>query len=400
MNIQERKGIWTIRVRIMGKIKEPSFGPVKSTKRVDAQKQANIFLGQIAAGMSYENAIAHSRGVEVKLPGTGTTHADIKKWYEEFCSDPNTEEPPKPSTVKHNLARLKLVMSRAGVTIIEDIDQKTIAAKWFEGKPITDARRTTWRSTLSAVKSVFSIQALKFYEQRHTAIKNPFLGLKAIKPRIKKYSPLAQSVRESIWKDCLTELGAYDAMMVRLALGAGLRLGEIEAALVSWFVPQGSTVNVTVYANANFKPKGGDDAIVSISRADYDVLLKLRGENDSPFFIPGNSEKVGEDRLAERAKVVNAWIKKKGSTNAKPLHGLRKEIGSLLAKTEGIAAAAAFLRNTVAVCSDYYIGAEGVSTPNLEASFAAPQENVEEQALATKWGITLEALLALRPKAS
>lgn len=385
-----------LRTRIEGTAREISLGPIKTTKERDAQKKADIFMGQIAAGMDYEDALAHVRGRTVPQPGTGTTFEKIEALYRAYCGDPGTDNAPRPQTVEHNLARLKLMMTRAGVETIEAFDSKTLAAKWFGDTPITDARRTTYRSALGAAASVFNADALAFYAGRKKKIVNPFAGIRVKKPQTRQYSPLSAEVRKSIWEDCLTELPAADAMIVRLALGAGFRRAEIEAALVSWFVPQGDTVNVTIHANENFTPKSGKNEIISISRADYDTLLKLRGKNDSLFFVPGESAKVGAGRLLERSKIVNLWIKKKGSTNAKPLHGLRKELGSLIAKTEGIPAAAAYLRNTVAVCLEYYVGVEGVSTPNLEASFTAtPAQPVsEEQALAAKLGIPVEELLA------
>jgi hypothetical protein len=123
----------------------------------------------------------------------------------------------------------------------------------------------------------------------------------------------------------------------------------------------------------------------------YGTLLKLRGDDKSPFFVPCDSKKDGISRLWVRVKVVNGWLKSKGVSDPKPLHCLRKEIGSMIAKTQGVLEASKILRNTVAVCSTHYVGLVDVATVDMAASFEKAKDPL--QAKADSLGISVEALL-------
>lgn len=394
--IMLRKGSYVLRQAFDGKTREISLGK----NRGNAQTIANRFV-EIAKSSSYGAALEHLKGKEIIKPGVNLTFEEIKKLYageyntegelikDGFCQW--TDDPPRPDTIKHNLDRLKLIMKRAGAATIKQIDKDTLLKKWLCGKELTDSRRVTFNSALGAAASIFTAEALAYYAKRRHPVENPFKGIKKKKPEIKQYSPLSPEVRDGIWTGCLTELSAPNAMVVRMALGCGLRRSEIEAALVTWFVPQTEGVNVYIACNENFKTKNGKDQLITISREDYEVLLKLRGECDSPFFVPSESKKEGKMRLRERFLAVNEWLKTKQSTNAKPLHGLRKDLGSILAKKEGIPNAAKFLRNTIAVCSDYYVGVEKTSIPNIAESIGVkPVDPLE--AVAAQFNMTVEEL--------
>ena len=360
-------------------------------RRVGAKTRAARFLAT-AEKSGFLTAKAELTGKVCVKAGANPTYDGMALIYKDFCKQSGS---PRPNTQALNLSRLKLFMTRAGVKTVGKIDKSVLFKTWFEGKEITESGKRTFFSAVGAAASIFNAQALEYYASRNIPVTNPFKGLKKEKPKAARYSPLSQEVRKAIWNDCQTEIASHDAMIVRMALGAGMRRSEIEAALPSWFTIQGETVKVHIHENQDFKPKNGTNAIISIPRQDYETLLKLRGKSSSPFFVPGESKKIGSGRLWERVKVVNTWLKSKGSTNAKPLHGLRKELGSILAEKEGIPKAAEYLRNTIAVCSEYYVGIQGSSTPNIEATFAAPVPPVDpEEAYATSKGMTVEELRA------
>jgi hypothetical protein len=87
---------------------------------------------------------------------------------------------------------------------------------------------------------------------------------------------------------------------------------------------------------------------------------------------------------------VNKWLKKKGLLDRKPLHALRKECGSLVARHQGILEASKVLRNTPQVCSIHYAGIAEMKTLDIASSFAPVKTPI--QAFAEELGISVEEL--------
>ena len=130
--------------------------------------------------------------------------------------------------------------------------------------------------------------------------------------------------------------------------------------------------------------------MVPISLDLYETLLNLRGDSQQAYFVPYSNE-TPKDRLWTITTKVCEWLRKKGLNDSKPLHALRKECGSQIAKNKSVLEAAKVLRQSVQVCSVFYAGIAEVSTVDMGASFKV--EKTPEELLAAKMGISLDELL-------
>ena len=303
------------------------------------------------------------------------------KWrflYREFCQQ--SAKAPRPQTIAHNLARLKCVMERGGFKTVGRIDKSTLPRKWFGDKTPTPTDKRTFASAVSAAAGVFKKSALAYYKARNIPIHNPFSGLEVVKPKVSPYVPISAEIREKIWNDCQTELDAPNAMIVLMALGIGMRRSEIEAAIPDWFSRQSDKVLVHIREEDHFQTKTGESGVVPISISLYETLMRLRGESESVYFVASDSDKVGAGRIWERVRVVNHWLKEKGLNNRKPLHALRKECGSHVAKSMGILEASKVLRNTPQVCAIHYAGIAELNTVDVGKTFTPPKDLVSQMA--------------------
>jgi len=72
-------------------------------------------------------------------------------------------------------------------------------------------------------------------------------------------------------------------------------------------------------------------------------------------------------------KALTKWLKSKGEADAKPVHALRKSIGSLMANKFGIHAAQRLLRHTSpTITSKFYTDRTASVLPGIGALLASP----------------------------
>jgi integrase len=178
-------------------------------------------------------------------------------------------------------------------------------------------------------------------------------------------------------------------MIVLMALGIGMRISEINASIPEWFSKQTENVTVHIKEESFFTPKAGEDGVVPFSLELYNLLLKFRGDSDSRWFVPFRDEEYDDGRLRKRFEAVNRWLHEKGFNKRNPLHSLRKECGSIIAKKSGILEASKVLRNTVQVCAVHYAGIAELGTVDIAGSF---EKKDPLEAAAKLLGITVEAL--------
>lgn len=378
--ITERKGSFYLRKHFEGKQREVALGSDKKT----AISRANRFIATATAS-GYDTAMAELRGRPCIKAGCNPTIDEIEILYREFCNQ--SAKPPRPETIKHNIARLKCIMTRAGVKKIGHIKKNTLFKDWFKGTTATPAEKRTFASAIKAAQSVFKKSALAYYEAKGIKMENPFDGLELVAPKVTQFIPPSNEILETILGTLETELKPHDAMIVLLAF-CGLRRAEIEAVIPSNFSKQSDKVLLNIEETGAFQPKANQDGFVPITLEAYAQLLRLRGKSSSPFFVPGTSKKVGKGRLWERIHVVNHWLKGKGLKN-KPLHSCRKITGSIVAKSQGILEAAKVLRNTPQVCMVNYLGVAEVSTVDVQGSLK-PKDPLEETA--KMFNLTVEQL--------
>lgn len=335
---------------------------------------------------SFEKARAELRGEKVLKKGDDPTIDQIESLYFDFCNQ--SAKPPRPNTIKHNIARLKCIMNRAGVTTIGKIDKNTLFKNWFKGETPTPTEQRTFASAVKAAQSIFKRSALSYYASRNVILHNPFEGLELIAPKISQFVPPPTEVLQTILDTVENELKPHDAMIVLLGF-CGLRRAEVEAIVPGNFSKQADKVLLSIEETGPFQPKAGQSGFVPITLEMYERLLKLRGASDSTFFVPGKSQKQGSGRLWERIKVVNKWLQEKG-LKKKPLHSCRKITGSIVAKNQGILEAAKVLRNTPQVCMVNYLGVASVETVDVHGSLK-PKDLFQE--MADKLGLTVDQLM-------
>ena len=375
-----------------------------------AHTRAVRFLAT-AETSGFETALEELKGKPVIKAGTDPTHEEISVLYRDFCQ--HSAKPPADDTINLNLARLKLLMTRANFKTIRAIDKQMLAREWFKTIGAIDekswtreqkiritptsAQKRTFASAISAASGVFKKTALDYYRSRNVPLENPFQGMELVHSKVAQYVPMPQSTRKSIWDDCRTELAPYEAMVVLMALGIGMRRSEICAAIPSWFSLQNDKVMVHIKEEDHFKPKNGEDGVVPVSLDIYNTLLELRGDSNSTYFVPSSTNNGASNRLNKRYDVIIAWLRQKGLRGIKPIHNLRKELGSHVAKHRGILEASKILRNTVQVCAIHYAGIAELNTVDLGESFEAPKPKNPDTAFAefaSSQGLSVEELSA------
>ena len=346
----EKNNAFYLRRTFDGKQREISFGKTLSI----AKQREKRFLGT-AESSGYEAAMHELRGKPFLRAGINPTLDQMSLLYKDYCQQ--AEKAPRLNTISHNLSRLACIMNRGDFKTVNHIEKCQLRKKWFGDKIPNDSENRTYTSAVKAAASIFKASALAYYETRKIPLKNPFGGIQLHSPRVIQYVPISSELRQKIWTECETELAPQDAMIVLMALGIGMRRSEIEAALPSWFSVQDESVIVHIRKEEHFTPKNGENGSVPITKCLYETLVRLRGKSNCQFFVPTKeSKKTSTGRIWERVSVVNQWLKKKGLYDRKPLHALRKECGSLVAKSQGILEASKILINTIAVASVLYAG--------------------------------------------
>lgn len=368
-----------------GKQRQVSLGTNKRT----AESRAIRFIAT-AEKSGFDTAKEELGGKRVIKAGCNPTFEEFEILYREFCRQ--SAKAPRIRTINKNLQRLKFIMSKMGVSTIANIDKSKLYKKWFDGNSSpSHQQKRTFASAVSCASGCFKNSAIAYYSSRGIPIQNPFKGMEISKPKVKQYVPMPEELRNRIWNDCQTELLPSETMVVLMALGIGMRISEINASIPEWFSKQSENVTVHIREEPFFSPKAGEDGVVPISLELYSLLLKFRDDSDSKWFVPNRDDEYHEGRLRKRFETVNRWLHSKGFTKRNPLHSLRKECGSIVAKKHGILEASKVLRNTVQVCAIHYAGIAELNTVNIAGTFVKEKNDLISQ-LAENLGTTPEEI--------
>jgi integrase len=155
-----------------------------------------------------------------------------------------------------------------------------------------------------------------------------------------------------------------------LALGAGLRRGEIDRLTWSAFDWQRGTVSIEPTEYGIAKTESSHDEIdLGQDLLDY---FKTEKENASGEFVIGTATSTtiaphwNHYRCDCTFKKLLDWLRKQGVTAKNPLHTLRKEFGSLINQKFGIYAASSALRHSnIGITRDAYVDKRERHTVNL-----------------------------------
>ncbi len=153
-----------------------------------------------------------------------------------------------------------------------------------------------------------------------------------------------------------TQPDVFKALL--LTLVCGLRRSEADKLLWRQFDFDAKTLHITDTEAKALKSAdsagvlGLDDELVAI-------LKRMHDSAGGPYVIEETKRKRSAPRRVYRCDVhfetLIHWLKSKGVPGLRPIHVLRKEIGSVIATREGIFAASRYLRHSnIAITSKLY----------------------------------------------
>jgi len=218
----------------------------------------------------------------------------------------------RPRSINAASENLCRIARDLGVKRLADLTPQALQ-RWVHGwefKPVS------LRAALKNAAAVFSKPSLQSLGMAD--LPNPFAML--IRPRVDR-EPFAAPPRawiQDLMRQGIEELSDEPRLAFLLALGCGLRWGEIVS--LNWEDVQPSGVRVSA-ANA----KGRRGRAIPIGKTVRGVLQTARGQGR---VIGGKPEEVHN--------TLCVWLRAQGIKDAKPVHYLRKCFGSLAVADHGI----------------------------------------------------------------
>jgi integrase len=181
-------------------------------------------------------------------------------------------------------------------------------------------------------------------------IPNPFDGVDPEKAGSLKY--VSTITAQDLLREAKTELAEKEPdayKVILLALGAGLRRGEIDMLCTTQLDSAQSQIRIL---NTEYFETKTDDS-QGVVYVDPGLLDELEKHTDNtglfviaPNAAPAQNRAPRYYRCDEVFKRVTNWLRAHGVTGAMPLHTLRKEFGSLVNAATDIHTASRQLRHT------------------------------------------------------
>lgn len=248
-------------------------------------------------------------------------------------------------------------------------------------------------SLLRCARSLFSAKARK-YAAAELILPDPlpFAGVEL--PRKGSTAYQSKIDAATLIESANAELEGEVFKVFCLGLCCGLRKREID--LLTWTQVDFRKGVIRLERTEYFEPKSEDSIGEVDLEPDLIPLLKGWQSKASGVFVIESTRKPKHQssrtnyRCQMHFEALYAWLRKQGITARKPLHELRKELGAILASTEGIFAAKSMLRHAqISTTAAYYtdkkrrissgLGSllnrqpENIIKPDFNASRAAPK---------------------------
>ncbi len=243
-----------------------------------------------------------------------------------------------------------------------------------------DARRRAENSAASLIRcarSLFSPKARKFaIAELVLPDPLPFAGVELPKKGNTTYQSKINAV--DLIEAAQAELAGEPLKIFYLGLLCGLRKREID--LLTWAQVDFGKGVVRIERTEYFQPKSEDSS--GEIDLDAELLALLRGWNAqaSGAFVIESTRKPKHEtsrvnyRCEPHFETLYAWLRKQGITARKPLHELRKELGAILASSQGIFAAQSVLRHAqISTTAAYYTDKKQRITARLGTLLKRPQ---------------------------
>lgn len=237
------------------------------------------------------------------------------------------------------------------------------------------ARGNTVNGLLTNASALFSKKFRRFLADRVLLPDPlPFEGVPKEKGRRLRYISKidANAILESAQRE-LAPSHPEAFKIILLAAVCGLRRSEIDYLLWEKFDFRRRELHIesTEYHQLKSEDSEGvvdlDENLVTVfqgfyARAKGEFVIESSGSLNRK---PGS----GSYRCGPHWKTVISWLREKGVKAQKPVHELRKEIGSIIADQHGIYAASRYLRHSdIRITAQYYLDKKTRITPALSAS--------------------------------
>ena len=169
-------------------------------------------------------------------------------------------------------------------------------------------------------------------------------------------------------------------LIFTLAVSTGMRRNEIDK--LTWKQIDFEKNQIDLSETKYFKPKAENSGTdVSI---DQDISDLLRGyyeqyKSAGEFVIQSDvlpilKSAAPKYRANRHHQVLIKWLRENGVTGNKPIHTLRKEVGSIITEKEGLYAASSFLRHSdIQVTAAHYVDNRKPITSGLGAILAGKE---------------------------
>jgi integrase len=224
-------------------------------------------------------------------------------------------------------------------------------AKAGKSPAMERTKKNSANSIVRQASSLFSKKILKFISGVRVPAQIPFEGCEKFPRQSMKYTSTIDP--EALLAAAGQDLAVRDPeafTILLLALGAGLRRGEIDRLL--WRQVDFDSGLIRIEATEVGGLKSEDSAgAVPIEPEVVAILRGQRAKSTGVFVVEGaHCEGKARDwgqqyRCGAAFDRLNGWLRANGVDTHKPLHTLRKEAGSLIATQSGIHAASRFLRH-------------------------------------------------------
>lgn len=245
----------------------------------------------------------------------------------------------------------------------------------------------TVNSLIRNAKSLLGKKLLPFIKQKiELPATLPFEGITMEKAPSQRYSSkvdaLALLARA---KEELAEKDPEGYKVLILALVCGLRRSEIDHLL--WRAFDFSSRVLRIEASEYHELKSEDSSGEIDLDEDTTALFKAyRQKAPKDLFVihsnnpPRNQTKSRCYRCNDTFARVNEWLRLQGVQNKKPLHTMRKEIGSIIASEEGIFAASRYLRHSdIRITNSIYADKKKTITPKAFAGILGAATVISDQ---------------------
>lgn len=246
-----------------------------------------------------------------------------------------------------------------------------------------DARRRAENSAASLIRcarALFSEKAREF-AAKELILPDPlpFAGVKLPKKGNTAYQSRIDA--GTLIANARAELTGEPFKIFTLGLLCGLRKREID--LLIWSQVDFKKGVIRIERTEYFQPKSEDSAgEVDLDPETVALLRGWKANATGPFVIessrpPRHEASRTNYRCTPHFDSLYTWLKKHGITARKPLHELRKELGAILASTQGIFAAQSALRHAqISTTASYYTDKKRRITAGLGALLVPAKKTV------------------------